>query len=647
MIKDINDIILFARYNDPPLFFDIETNCAIRKLKIIQNINKKNYIILNDTGSKNNLNYIAILNPPQLKPGISFFKDIKTILMPFNNNINISTMIILKDKEKNDKLDNDISIINRTMKNLNTHSLIMSNNIQKDPDFISTNNKRLGISFHNTKKNKDKNINNNLKTFSNDKLNNTKNKIINLNDISFKDQEKCYFTENGTNSEISKKHKILIENIKTKIKTDLFKYKIKINYDNLLQKKRINTFFEKIAGIETNRHYSKEQSSFFNKTKSTTSVRRNSNKKIFFKNASYKGGINYNKKNIKKKIQNQKLKKKNLRNIVIKGLKNSRYFNNISNINNNRKNIPINYTKSINNNGSKIFESYRSFKKNNLFIEDDNNVIIGNNKNNNKLKTLEETSLMNDNRIKCKIQNFNINYINIGNTSSGNLSTHRTNSKNKDSLELKNSFLLVKMDDIKKIFENNLYQQKFIKKNLNKNKININTINNSSKGKNQQKKKSAIFYTRKNKSNKIFRKCIIEKDKLLHTSNRCMKKNIKTNEKKIKNKIHSFLTHSPSDNSQTFTLQNVTSQNNIKDRKNNIFKNFSKMLLDEENINKNTFYKKISKNKRIQSKRNQKNFIEKERLKNKNNNDIQKIIEKNYNKSSLNLRNLRKNSKNK
>lgn len=60
MIKDINNLILFAQYNEPTLFFNIESNIFNRKIKLIEVKNKKNYIIPNDTNNRN-INYHNIV----------------------------------------------------------------------------------------------------------------------------------------------------------------------------------------------------------------------------------------------------------------------------------------------------------------------------------------------------------------------------------------------------------------------------------------------------------------------------------------------------------------------------------------------------------------------------------------------------------
>ena len=130
MIKDINDLILIAQYNEPSLYFNIVQNTNERKITLIQIQNKKNYIIPNDSNNRN-IKYIIILNPPELKEGIYYFKDLKKIVMPFNgNNSNNST--IKKEIDNSNKVDS----LNNSITN---HKLI--NIISQKKDNHLTNNK--------------------------------------------------------------------------------------------------------------------------------------------------------------------------------------------------------------------------------------------------------------------------------------------------------------------------------------------------------------------------------------------------------------------------------------------------------------------------------------------------------------------------
>jgi hypothetical protein len=113
MINNINKLVLIAQYNEPSLYFNIESNIKDRKMKLIKIKNKQNYIIPNDANDKNAI-YIIIINPPQMKNGIYYFKDLKQILMPFNSdNTNIEIEeepeepFDLSNNEKNDINDNN------------------------------------------------------------------------------------------------------------------------------------------------------------------------------------------------------------------------------------------------------------------------------------------------------------------------------------------------------------------------------------------------------------------------------------------------------------------------------------------------------------------------------------------------------------
>jgi hypothetical protein len=84
MLKSINDIIIFTQFNDPILFFSVESNYENRKMKYlnINNDNKKNYIIVNDLGNSNiNYNSLILLEPPCMKSGHSFYNELKPIIM--------------------------------------------------------------------------------------------------------------------------------------------------------------------------------------------------------------------------------------------------------------------------------------------------------------------------------------------------------------------------------------------------------------------------------------------------------------------------------------------------------------------------------------------------------------------------------------
>ena len=160
MIKDINNLILFAQYNEPTLFFNIESNIFNRKIKLIEVKNKKNYIIPNDTNNRN-INYILILEPPEIKNGIFFFRNLKQIIMPFNGDYSDDSIIMIKEKEGNNLYNKE------NINNLNTNAHILINNLAKN-----NNNKNnfLDININNNEEKKEGKIKINKKFISSLKM---------------------------------------------------------------------------------------------------------------------------------------------------------------------------------------------------------------------------------------------------------------------------------------------------------------------------------------------------------------------------------------------------------------------------------------------------------------------------------------------
>ena len=90
MIQKLKEIILFTKFNDPPLFFNIEQNIKLRKCEKIfinNGINKKDFLIINDNGLQN-VNGIILLKCPIMKNGFSLNNDLKTIIILDENNNN-------------------------------------------------------------------------------------------------------------------------------------------------------------------------------------------------------------------------------------------------------------------------------------------------------------------------------------------------------------------------------------------------------------------------------------------------------------------------------------------------------------------------------------------------------------------------------
>ena len=122
MIKKIKDILLFTKFNDPPLSFDIEKNIMKRKsenLIINKEINKKDYLIINDNGLQDN-NAIIILKCPVMKNGFPINNDLKTIIMikknNYNDNIHHSIDAIKKENILFNNINNNINFRNENLK---------------------------------------------------------------------------------------------------------------------------------------------------------------------------------------------------------------------------------------------------------------------------------------------------------------------------------------------------------------------------------------------------------------------------------------------------------------------------------------------------------------------------------------------------
>ena len=107
MIKKVKDILLFTKFNDPPLLFNIEQNIKKRKFEklfINNELSKKNFLIINDNSLKE-INCIIILKCPIMKNGFPLNNNLKTIIMLDENNQKISI-------HSNNKKENEIEIKN-------------------------------------------------------------------------------------------------------------------------------------------------------------------------------------------------------------------------------------------------------------------------------------------------------------------------------------------------------------------------------------------------------------------------------------------------------------------------------------------------------------------------------------------------------
>jgi len=571
MIKDINDLILIAQYNEPSLYFNIVQNTNERKITLIQIQNKKNYIIPNDSNNRN-IKYIIILNPPELKEGIYYFKDLKKIVMPFNgNNSNNST--IKKEIDNSNKVD----ILNNSITN---HKLI--NIISQKKDNHLTNNKENKIEtdkllepmimFTSRESKEDKN--NDIKNLDIYKC--PLNKKIDNYWKTLNDENLNYFENFEIKKEKDKHFKIInISNEKIK------KNRITRRKKNSLTLKDINNNMNRICSFNseeiTKTDVKKKliESEYFremkNKNKLIHILKIPNAIKNIYKNSIKKSSRRFSKgkcKSLNKQNKYQNESKK--------------YMTKVINGNNNCKN--------------KIIKKHYKAKKSNLFIEE----VFPH-------KELGQNYINND--IKCKIKNFNINYINIDNSENilgerdSNIFTNSIKIKyTKENNINKNNFYYFPIDEIQKIIDTNANRKKSkISKNIknindeynkiiNKNIINKNYVQKKIEW--IKKENSLILFERKNNSNNLVRKAIIESNRIKKIPSYYKNKNRKTNfEKyKVKNKIN---------NVNDIRKKRSTTVNNFRDSsKINTTINSAKKIGNNtsELIFKNQYYKNIRKN---------------------------------------------------
>ena len=587
MLKDINNLVLFVQYNEPSLFFNIENNILNRKIKLIEIENKKKYIIPNDTNNKNN-KYILILDPPELKDGIYFYNDLKKIIMPFSGDYSDNLFIIIKEqtntsekKENNYNLNNIHKLTNRFSQKNN------KNNETKCEDSIKLGTKYINyLKKLNTRESKEKKIKNRKK--------------LDINKYTlYKKYEKNFTTINNDNYRLFENSEINLKNGKNKkqnkiisISNEKNKRKQITNY--IHNRRRKNSLrFKEILTYEKN-------NSFFN---SEEVIKTNCNNTLNeFDNII--------------KIQNK--------NELINSFK---LINRIKTISNNclknssRRNIKTNKKNEINN---KTKKETKQYIKNFISDKNFNNKLIKNKTKNKKIKiydeiknkTLENKSINND--IKCKIKNFNINYINIENTgnilelNNSNINNPNINKNKliKENNTNKSNFVYLSIYDIQKMIETNVYKQKLsgLKniQNINKelynkffNKIiNKKNHNRSTLQKNLtwvKKENSLNLCKKKNNSNNIIIKRLNENNKLKGFSIKT--KNKITNYEKYKNndksnylqKVKSYKSkiNNIGDYSNSSSTINSAKKLNHKSFKNNIW-------IDNEP--KTPFYIKLSKN---------------------------------------------------
>ena len=483
MLKNINDIILFTQFNEPTLYFQIESKYENRKVKYlkINNENKKEYIIINNQGNKiGYTNNIVLLEPPCIKSGYIFYNELKPILIAINKEI------------EEDKCNLDI--INTEYKKLNKDELlsIRQNNTNKDKKtideeikFYSINNssrinRNLNLDIINNKKDKENNFMN-FYTNNNYKSNNKKfckNNYKNNNKIANYDYHKFTLDKDSCYEENKKIKKIIsINSCRATGKKIKKKKKLSISKD-------INSEENDFCSTDENKYIES------NKCKETI-ISNNSLNKKYNKIHRIKSANNYFDKN-KNKINKEKNKFFKRKNDIIKkegSLKeNNNHKDNINNIiNNNRNSSKKNiYTKSSDGNHSlskgKKIQKPLTFKKNKKIK---NKILI----NNNFSSTSNNKTNYPINARKVHILN------NIKNPKSFNNNRTLKNSKTKMNIKINN------------------YQNRILMMNKIINKAIISPTKIKKTKKNKENIKENLLYEEENKEKNVYKNLNIKRGK--------------------------------------------------------------------------------------------------------------------------------------
>ena len=438
MIKKIKDILLFAKFNDPPLAFDIEKNIMKRKCEILhinKEINKKDYLIINDNGLQD-INAIIILKCPVMKNGFPINNDLKNIIMIKENNykdsIHHSIDVIKKENILFNNINNNVNFRNENIKENKTYINNTANSIDFNYSKNNSNERRMtDVEFNNNiikmikisiqhsnnkkthiEKHKGYNFNKNLRIIKIHKNKNIKQKS-NKNQEHIETIKKiCYSQKN--------KNKDILNSIDLNNNDNIHKEKIASNFSFMSENLNINGYimenFEK--SIDQKYLFSESREEF----KSITSGRNlnvlNEENNSFF---NYKQ-TKYRKKT--KKIEN--LNKKNIKISVTK--LNNIYYNKYSN-NNHKKNSK-----------DKILVFYN--KQLPLLLKKSNNVV-------NRLKpnNLEKTK-------SKKISNTKINN-KFESCSTEIYSKDSNNGYEKNCVNQTNNDLIVKNKTVKELFDFN------------------------------------------------------------------------------------------------------------------------------------------------------------------------------------------------
>ena len=147
LIKKIKDILLFTKFNDQQLFFRIEKDYnkrIVERIKIKNNLDKKNYLIINDN-NKDDIEAVIILKPPVLRSGFPLNNDFKTIIIIYEKEGNSKSYNNLPNINSINHIDNNNSKINNSQNNFDNNLKINQSNTSK----ISTSNNNIQNSNNN------------------------------------------------------------------------------------------------------------------------------------------------------------------------------------------------------------------------------------------------------------------------------------------------------------------------------------------------------------------------------------------------------------------------------------------------------------------------------------------------------------------
>ena len=481
MLKNINDIILFTQFNEPTLYFKIENIYENRKIKFIKinNENKKEYIIVNEQGNSNiNNKAIVLLEPPCMKSGYFFYKELKPILMSIGPEI--------KEVSKNDIDFEDLKISNKNNELLSNEKNNYDNNYNKE----FNENKFKFNSINNTSR-----INRNLKLeiFSN----NRKNQIDYINLYTNDSSDNNYLINNynsNINYEITSIDKDSFLDDKIKIKNIIFVNSTKPpdkrspQFNNLSISKDVNSDNNDLFSTEENNYIENNQIN----NKKTINIKNKRYNKIHRINSAN----NYFDKNYKK-INREKSKNMKQKTDLIKKEKINRIYNNYKRyINNNlcisKKDIILSNFK-----GSQSLSNDKYFQKP---LTSKKHINIKNKKvDNNNYNCLSNNKINKINYNNKKESNLNINYIQKSANerllknckTKPNLKSNNTLYKNSFSIlnRMRNKDIISPPSNVKKAFKNKEKSKENLVNEIehnNKNNIIKNIINHKNKKKKSQ-----------------------------------------------------------------------------------------------------------------------------------------------------------------